>query len=117
MKRILVIGIVILAILTAEFYVGFLLGKNSSLVTVKVKNHSHHTITNATLEYYQGNRIISQIKKGKTKVGRFYSGEKNVFRMKVEFDNERVLFSATRYVSPGAMIMERVTDSLIISED
>jgi hypothetical protein len=116
MKKVAIIALAIVAILAIEFYVGFMMGKNSQLVTVKLKNNSHHTIISATLEYDQGNRTVPYIKKGKTKIARFYSGEKNIYRLKVILDNNTTLFSPSRYVSPGAFLVERITDSLVVSE-
>jgi len=116
MKKIALIIAIIIAILSVEFYVGFIMGKNSSLVTVKIKNKSSHTISNAMVEFYQGDKIVTNIKKNKTKIARFYSGEKSIYRLKVILDNNQTLFSSSRFVAPGCMLIESVSDTAIKSE-
>ena len=116
MKKFLLLGIIILAILSIEFYVGFVLGKNSQTVTVKIKNQSSHQITFATVEFYEGSRVVYDIKKGDMKLARFYAGGKSIYHLEVVLDNNTKLFSASRFVAPGCLLIERVTDSLIVSE-
>jgi hypothetical protein len=116
MRKVVIIIIASVAILSIEFFVGYIMGKNNQLVTVKIKNHSNHTIANATIEYFQGDRTVIDIPKNRSKVARFYSGEKSIYRLKVVLDNEKTLFSASRFVSPGCMLIERVCDTLVTSE-
>jgi len=117
MKKFILVGILILAILAVEFLVGYIMGKNAQVVSIKLRNMSGQTIKSAIIRHDNGNRIVNNIKKGKSKIVRFYSNKKNSYTIKAVFEDDEALFSASRIVQPGFFLFETVTDTAFIFKE